>query len=286
MNRAVLLFVAAVLVTAGAASATSNGPAATKAVSITATGFSPQEIQIRPGDTVTWRNADTTNRQVVSDLGVFMSPVLKPGATWSYTFGIDSSYSYHGKFKPSQAGTVHVVSSRVSVGVTRIRLIYGNPVRIFGSIPSGATGETVTLHIAEYGGNEITRDVVTSEGTYELTWTPRIRTSVYATWDGTQSPRTRYIGVRPLVIFRPLNLERNRFIVRVKAQKSYAHKLVRINRQNHRGIWKTTRIVRLNKFGVKRFTARFPRGRTKAQAWVRMAPGYQAGFSVISFVSR
>jgi hypothetical protein len=44
--------------------------------------------------------------------------------------------------------------------------------------------------------------------------------------------------------------------------------------------------VRLNKNGVKRFTAKFPRGLTKAQAWVGKTPGYQVGFSTIKFVSR
>jgi hypothetical protein len=44
--------------------------------------------------------------------------------------------------------------------------------------------------------------------------------------------------------------------------------------------------VRLNKFGVKRFTAKFPRGRTKAQVWVGKTPGYEAGFSVIKFITR
>jgi hypothetical protein len=61
---------------------------------------------------------------------------------------------------------------------------------------------------------------------------------------------------------------------------------VRINRQNSKGVWVTTRIVRLNRFGEKRFTGKFPVGTTKAQAWVGRTPGYAPGFSVIKLISR
>jgi hypothetical protein len=74
--------------------------------------------------------------------------------------------------------------------------------------------------------------------------------------------------------------------VRVKAAKSYAHKLVRIQRQNAHGIWQTTRIVRLNVNSWKIFRGKFPRGTTKAQAWTAKTPGYVAGFSVLKLVIR
>lgn len=107
-----------------------------------------------------------------------------------------------------------------------------------------------------------------------------------ATWNGTESRRTPSIAVRPLVIFRTLNLNQNRFLVRVKAQRSYGRKIVRIRRLNSTGSWVTTRIIRLNRSGQKRFTARVPLGTTSAQAWVREKPGYAPGFSVIKLVSR
>ena len=40
------------------------------------------------------------------------------------------------------------------------------------------------------------------------------------------------VAVRPLVIFRTLNVNQNLFLVRVKAERSYGHKIVRIRRQN------------------------------------------------------
>ena len=287
--RKTLLVVLAMLAVAVAASVATAGDAsqqATVTVSITSTGFKPEDVTIKPGDSVTWRNTDTTDRQVVSDTGTFRSPVLKPGESWTRQFDVEASHSYHEATTATLTGAVHVLTTNVTVGATREWVIYGSSVRLFGSIPSGASGERVTLHIKQYGKPEITREVVTENGEYELPFRPTIRTEVTATWNGTESRRAPTIDVRPLVIFRALNLNRNLFLVRVKAQRSYGRKIVRINRQNARGVWKTTRIIRLNRFGQRRFTGNFPRGNVKAQAWVRPAPGYVAGFSVIKFVSR
>lgn len=286
--RAVLPLIAIVAIAwgASAASAEKAVPTATTTIAITSTGFNPQEVTVRPGDTVVWKNADTVAHRVVSDTGTFRSQNIQPGGSFSYRFPVDSSYSYHDATKTSFTGVVNVLTTNVSVGVTRIRVVYGNPVRIFGSIPNGASGETVTLHIAEYGGTTIERNVTTDGGTYEYTYRPKVRTSVYATWNGTTSRRTPFIGVRPLVIFRPLNLRENRFLVKVKPADEFARSMVHISRQNHRGVWKTTTIVRLNRAGFKRFTGKFGPGTTKAQALVRRHPGYAPGFSVIKLITR
>jgi plastocyanin len=287
MKKALLLLAPlAVASAATMATAADSSRQATATVSITATGFNPDDVTIRPGDNVTWKNNDTSGHQVVSDVDAFKSPVLKPGETWTHRFEIESSYSYHDATKASVAGAVHVLASKVTVGVTRIRAVYRNPVRIFGSIPNGESGQTVTIHIKPYRKPEITKNVVTSEGTYELMYRPTLNTEVFATWNNTTSESSPRVGVRPLVVFRVLNRAQNLFFVRINAAKSYAHKVVRINRQSSSGRWFTTRIIRLNRFGEKRFTGRFPFGTTKAQAVVGKTPGYMPGFSVIKLVSR
>jgi plastocyanin len=281
-----LLGMLAVAVVASAATAKSSSQGANANVSITATGFEPEDVTIRHGETVTWKNNDTKAHSVVSDTGVFSSQSIGPSQTYSFKFDVESSYAYHDGTKASMTGAVHVLTSNVSIGLTRLRAVYRNPVRIFGSIPNGVTGETVTIQIRPYGKRPITKTAVTESGAYELTYRPTIRTEFQATWNGTTSEASPTIGVRPLVIFRTLNARQNLFLVRVKAARSYAHKIVRINRQNSKGVWVTTRIVRLNRFGQGRFTGRFPVGTTKAQAWVARKPGYAPGFSVIKLVNR
>src|SRR5687767_7441224 len=148
--RKALLFVIAMLtvaVVASVATAEDASRQATVTVSITSTGFQPEDVTIKPGDSVTWRNTDTTDRQVVSDTGTFKSLVLSPGESWSRQFDVEASHSYHEATKTALTGAVHVLTTNVTVAATRTQVVYGNPVRIFGSIPTGANGEPVTLHI-------------------------------------------------------------------------------------------------------------------------------------------
>ena len=285
MKRALLPLVA-VLAVACVASAASARQTATTTVSITSTGFKPDSVRVTPGDTVTWKNTDTQRHQVVADTGLFKSPMLDPNESYSYKFDVESSYSYHDGAKASSTGVVNVLARTVSIGLTRLQVVYRNPVRVFGSIPNGATGEPVTLHITPYGKPTFTKEVVTDEGTYEFSYRPTIRTEVYATWNGTTSHASPSIGVRPLVIFRTLNARLNRYFVRVIAARSYARNIVRIQRQNNRGVWVTTLRVQLNGHGQKRFTGKFPLGVTKAQAWVAKHPGYAAGFSTVKTIVR
>jgi plastocyanin len=285
MKRALLLLIA-VLAVAGVASAASAQRNATTTVTITSNGFTPQDVRIQPGDTVTWKNADSKAHSVVSDTGLFRSPSLSTNQTYSRRFDVEASYSYHDSANDSSTGTVDVVGHNVTIALTRMRVVYRNPVRIFGSIPNDANAQVVTIHIAPYGKPAFTKDVVTEQGAYEFTYRPTIRTDFFATWNGTTSHASATIGVRPLVIFRTLNAARNRFLVRVRAARSYGRNLVRIQRQNRRGAWVTTLRVQLNARSQKRFTGKFPPGRTKAQAWVPKHPGYVAGFSTIKTIVR
>lgn len=97
MRKASILVLAtlAVAVVASVATAKDSSRQATVTVSITASGFKPEDVTIKPGDSVTWRNTDTVDRQVESDTGTFKSPVLEPGESWSRQFDVESSYSYH-----------------------------------------------------------------------------------------------------------------------------------------------------------------------------------------------
>ncbi len=62
--------------------------------------FEPQTVTIKAGETVTWKNEDRRNHQVMSGAppvmtDLFMSPDLKKGDSWSYTFEEPGTYPYH-----------------------------------------------------------------------------------------------------------------------------------------------------------------------------------------------
>ena len=91
---------------------------------------------VRAGDTVTWRNADTEPHRVVSDTGAFpSSPLLQSGQTYSYRFGTASAYSYSDAADGSRnTGVVHVRGSGVTVALSRLFVVYRNPVQVIGSV--------------------------------------------------------------------------------------------------------------------------------------------------------
>jgi plastocyanin len=287
--KKVLLLCAAVLALVGASSATSE-PTATANVNITATGFTPSNVAIRAGDTVVWKNTDTAEHQVVSSTGAFpASPVLKSNETYSYRFGTPSAYSYHDGRKPASEGTVVVRGSgnTVNIAVTRVQLVYRNPVRVFGGVGNGRAGETVTVTITRYGGAQVVKTLTTdADGTYTFEDRPGIRSEYKASWRNGQSSQAPFVNVRPLVIFNVISARNNLFFVRVRAQRSYAGKVVRIQRQNAQGVWVTTKRVRLNAKGQANFRGNFARGTTRARAWVNSSPGYIPGFSVTKTVRR
>ena len=290
MTKLLLLF-AGTLAIAGATPAVSQSdPTATVNVAILKTGFQPSSVVIRAGDTVTWRNADTEPHRVVSDTGAFpSSPVLQSGQTYSHRFGISSAYSYRDGIDSSdkKTGVVHVRGGGVTVALSRLFVVYRNPVQVIGSVGDARPGQEVTINLTRYGGQQLTRVVTTdADGTYSLTDRPPIRTEYQASWEGGESIRAPFVNVRPLVIFRVLSHQANRFYVKVAAQRSYRGRFVLLQRRTNSGSWFTTKRVRLNQRGEARFRGNFPRGTTQARMWVNRAPGYIPGFSVTKTVSR
>jgi plastocyanin len=287
--KRLLVLLAGTLAIAGAAPAVSQSePTATRTVNITALGFVPQSIVINRNDTVTWRNTDTQPHQVVSDTGAFpSSPVLDPGEAYSFEFSTPSSYTYHDGRRPSNTGVIHVRGGGVTIGLSRLFLVYRNPVQVSGTIPSRRSGETVTVTIIRYGGQRETRTATTDgDGVWSFTDRPRIRSEYQASWRGQSGAQSPHVNVRPLVIFRILSHSAGRFYAKVTAQRSYARRTVFLQRRTSGGGWISTRRARLNARGIARFRASFPRGRTQARIWVAARPGYIAGFSVVKTVRR
>src|SRR5205085_5168760 len=102
MRRMLLLPLAlvATLVVAAAAGAD------TKTVQIVKSGFTPAATTITVGDSVTWKNADTDNHQVVANDGSFASPVLKPGESFTQTFSKAGRVNYHDALFTTHRGSV------------------------------------------------------------------------------------------------------------------------------------------------------------------------------------
>lgn len=86
------------------------------AVTILSSGFSPPEIKIKAGDSVTWLNSDSKDHQVnsvVHPTHQVYPPLntvglLKAGQQKSLSFPDKGSYRYHDHLNPSSTGSVVV----------------------------------------------------------------------------------------------------------------------------------------------------------------------------------
>jgi amicyanin len=78
-------------------------------VTIANMAFSPSQITVNKGDTVTWTNNDSMTHTVTSDTGSELdSGDIQPGSTYSHTFNQAGSFQYHCSIHPSMRGTIVV----------------------------------------------------------------------------------------------------------------------------------------------------------------------------------
>lgn len=85
---------------------TSGGP---YRVDIKDFSFSPAQITIKAGETVTWRNADSAGHTVTSDSGSELdSPLLNITDPYSHVFATPGIYTYHCTAHPNMKGTIIV----------------------------------------------------------------------------------------------------------------------------------------------------------------------------------
>jgi plastocyanin len=83
-----------------------SAQAAEAGVTINNRMFSPSDVTVSMGDTVTWTNASNEDHNVRG--GPFNSPVLHPGDRFSYTFTRTGTVRYNCDIHPTMRGTVTV----------------------------------------------------------------------------------------------------------------------------------------------------------------------------------
>lgn len=233
--------------------------AATVNVKITKTGFSPSSVRINFGDTVKWTNSDTTNHQVVADNGSFASPILKPGASYSFTFKAAGRFPYHDAIHPSLKGVVRVNGPPPSLtfGATNPIVVYGTQTTLNGTVSNKRAGETVAILYQPYGQTSPIQLAVvqtTTGGVFSFTTTPTIYTTYWATWRKTTSQQA-VVQVKPKITFTPRG---SRFYTTVSAaDHSWAGHFVYLQRLSRFGQWVTTLKLKLGPKSARLF--RIPR---------------------------
>jgi len=92
---------------AGLAASALSTPAAMD-VRIDNFSFTPAELKVPVGATVTWKNGDDIPHTIVSTDKVFKSKVLDSDDKYSFTFGTAGTYTYFCSIHPKMTGKVIV----------------------------------------------------------------------------------------------------------------------------------------------------------------------------------
>lgn len=284
--RKLFLLVATVFALAQAAPA----GAATTEVRITSKGFSPSAVSLAFGDTITWRNADRVDHQIVADDGAFASSILKPGATYSFTFKTAGRFPYHDALKPSFKGRVDVKGPppSLTLGVLQPIVIYGQPVTLTGTVSNGKAGETVTVMAQPYGQAAFSQLAIvqtSAGGGWSYQTTPSLLTMYEAQWRSAKSGQAG-VQVKPKITFTPLA---KRFATKVSGGKSFAGGYVYLQRRSSLGQWVSVQKLILGSLSGRIFALPVFHGTYTFRIYMPVnsaGPGYLDGSSGTQRVKR
>ena len=252
-----------ILALAAVAALAVAGPAgaATKTINVFATTFSPKTATVTEGDTVTWVNKDKVNHQILADKAQFVSAILRPNQSFSFTFRAAGTYTYSDELHPALKGTITVkgLPPTLTLAASAPIVTYGAEATLTGVVSSHLPGESVTIYYQPYPQpNLIQRATLltTTGGAFSFIVQPQILTTYEATWKGAYATPTS-IEVVP-----KLSLGRNNgWIIHVAGGRSFAGRAVQLQRLNSAtGQWVTLRKVLLNSKSSARVLYRLPKG--------------------------
>lgn len=138
--------------------------------------YSPSVIDIKAGDTVTWKNDDTAVHTVSSgkpNLGIdgrMDSGIINPGGTFSHTFNETGVYGYYCIIHPWMTGTVNVGTSlppkspvTLSISTDKSYYTAGDNITISGQASRFVPDEVVTVWVTDLSGNGVASNHVSTE---------------------------------------------------------------------------------------------------------------------------
>ena len=165
--------------------------AATKAINIFGSGFSPKSATITEGDTVTWTNQGLDGEPPgARDRRASSSRrSCSRGRAYSFTFNAAGTYSYTDELHPKLTGTITVkgLPPTVTLGASAPIITAGDKVTLSGVVSNHKAGESVTIYYRPYPQpNLIQRTtILTSDGgNFSFIVAPAILTTYQAAWKG------------------------------------------------------------------------------------------------------
>lgn len=227
-------------------------PAATadRPIVISAAGFTPRNVTVNVGDTVTWSNTDTRAHQIVVDR--VCSITVQPANTGTCTFRTTGRFDYR---EPTQnrnpwRGTITVRAAALGVTISASpRLVtYLGATTLSGAVSTAQANERVSVRAQACGSASfasLATVTTTAGGAWTLVARPQ-KTTVYEAQLRGVTARTT-VTVRPRVTIRKLT--GGRFAVRVSAAQAFGGKIAVLQRRSSTGSWVRVRYVTLRLMG-------------------------------------
>ena len=178
----------------------------------------------------------------------------------------------------------------VTISLSRPSVVYGGSVTLSGKVSDSKAGETVNV-LAEASGASSFSSLGSVSTTAGGKWTdvvkPTIETAYRATWKSATSS-TVTVKVRPLITLTLVSLSTGRFSTKVTAARSFAGKVVLVQRLSSTGVT-TLKKVTLDAGSSATFRVRLHKGRSRLRVVMptsQTAPGYITGMSKVLTVRR
>jgi len=255
----------------------------TKTVQIVKSGFTPSATTINLGDSVTWKNADTVNHQVVSNDGSFASPLLKPGESFSQAFPKSGKVSYHDALFTASKGTVTVTAPAATLTLqpAATTVVYGDSTTVSGVVTNQLTTEPVNLTSQPFGKGtqSIATQTTQANGAFSFGVSPTIQTSYVAHWRTSASPSVS-VDVAPRVGF---GQSGRLYVAKVTSDIGYVGHYVWVQRKAPYGSFRNVKRIYLSAASRATFRMNIPKGRSILRL---VLPASEAGAGYVSGVSR
>jgi plastocyanin len=243
--------------------------AATVSIKIGASSFTPKSVTINQGDTVKWTNTDNANHQIVANKGAFASGILRPGATYTFTFNTSGGFAYHDALHPATSAAVYVKGPppQVSVGLSQPIVTYGEQTQIAGTVSSQKANEQVLILAQPFGSSaqQVATLMTSAGGAFYYTTTPTTLTSYSVRWKSVTS-QTVTAQVRPKVTL--TRTSSTRLFAKFAASASFAGRTMYLQRRSKFGQWVTVEKLKLGPNSGRIFTAPHVKGTSTYRAYM------------------
>jgi hypothetical protein len=264
------------------------------ATTFVATSLTPRSARLRGrvtpnGLATTWyfEYGTSTSYGTTTRVGNAGKGVTPRSVSFAIT-GLRAATAYHYRLVArnvsgtSRGADLTLTTPGVTLTAHAQTVVYGRAVMLSGVVPTGRRGDSLTVFATEFGRRSRSAGAIVftgDGGVWRYLARPRIRTSYRVAWQGGTSAAVT-IGVRPRVSFRRIG--RARFTTRVVAGRSFAGRLVKLQRLTATGRWVTVKRVRLNRRSAASFRVKLRRGRSRLRVVMSVnqaGPGYLAGRS-------